>query len=110
MKRTFLSLAMLFLISSSPLPAFSVEQERPATAPTAMQKREQFEKSMEECLGRLGQQLDELKAKAAEKKAQARVEMKQFLSEAEKKQGAASRKLEEMRKASKNKWQKFSSK
>ena len=86
MKRTILSLAMLFLICSSPVPVFAVEQERPETVPTAMQQREQYEKSMEERLGRLGKQLDELKAMAAEKKEQAQVEMKQFLSEAEKKQ------------------------
>ena len=109
MKRILMSLAALFLINFSPLPAFAVEQERPATAPTTTQQREQYEKSIEERLGRLGQQLDELKAKAAGKTEQAREEMKQFLVEAEKKQEAASRKLEEMRKASKNKWQKFSS-
>jgi hypothetical protein len=109
MKRTILSLAALLLINFSPLPAFAGEQERPATAPTATQQREQYVKSIEERLGRLGQQLDELKAKAAGKTEQARVEMKQFLVEAEKKQQAASLKLEEMRKASKNMWLKFTS-
>jgi len=109
MKRSILSLAALFLFNISPCSAFAVEQERPATAPTATQQREQYEKSMEERLGRLGQQLDELKAKAAGKTEQARDEMKQFMVEAEKKQEAASRKLEEMRKVSKQKWQEFSS-
>ena len=109
MKRIIMSLAALLLINSSPVPAFAVEQERPATAPTITQQREQYEKSIEERLARLGQQLDELKAKAAGKTEQARVEMKQFLVEAEKKQQAASLKLEEMRKASKNMWLKFTS-
>lgn len=109
MKATIVSLAVLFLVNLIPALTFGVEQGQPEPAPTAAQPREQYEKSMQERLGRLGRQLDELKASAAGKAEQAREEMNQLVAEAEKKQEAASRKLEEMRKASKQKWGEFTS-
>ncbi len=109
MKQAILSLAAIFLVNLTPCTTFAVEQERSSAAPTAAQERQQYEKSMEDRLGRLGRQFDELKDKAAGKTDQARDEMKRLLTEAEEKQEAASRKLEEMRQASKKKWRKFSS-
>lgn len=106
MNRAILFAAALFLVNGTPCSSLAVAQERPAAAPAASQQKEQYEKGMEERLGRLGKELDELKAKADVK---ARDEMKQLLKEAEKKQDAASRKLEEMRRASQEKWRKFSS-
>ncbi len=107
MKRAILSLAVLFFMGIIPGAPFAGEPERPENGPTATQPREQYEKSMEERLGRIGRQLDELKAKAAGKTEQAREEMKQLVADAEKKREAASRKLEEMRRETKNKWRRF---
>lgn len=106
MNRAILFAAALLLVNGTTGSNLAVAQERQATAPAASQQKEQYEKGMEERLGRLGKELDELKTKADVK---ARDEMSQLLKEAEKKQDAASRKLEEMRRASEEKWRKFSS-
>jgi ribosomal protein S10 len=62
---------------------------------------------MEERLSKLGKELDELKTKAANMAEQARKEMNRHIEDAEKKQKVASRKLEEMRKESQEKWKEF---
>jgi len=54
MKATIVSLAVLFLVNLIPALTLGVEQGPPEPAPTAAQPREQYEKSMQERLGRLG--------------------------------------------------------
>lgn len=108
MKRIMVTLVALLFISVGQLSSNAAEQKQQLTEPMKMQEKEQYEKSMKERLGKLGQQLDELKAKAATKSDQAGEKMKDYLAEAEKKQKAAALKLEEMRKDSKDKWEKFS--
>jgi F0F1-type ATP synthase membrane subunit b/b' len=108
MKRTLHIVAILFFIALSPFLSFADEKNNTATTPEVSQQREQYEKTMEERLAKLGKQLDELKAKAATMTEAARKEVNQQLAEAEKKQMAASRKLEAMRKKSAAQWKKFS--
>ncbi len=108
MKRLILSLAALLFIMAGPLPSIAAEQGQQTTAPKTPQEKEQYEKGMKERLGKLGAQLDELKAKAAARSDQAGQQMKGSLAEAEKKRKAAAVKLEEMKKTSKDKWKKFS--
>lgn len=107
MKRIMAYLTALLFISISPLLTYAVEKQQQATTPATSQHREQYEKTMEERLGKLGKQLDELRAKAAAMTEQARKDLDRQLAEAEKKQKAASRKLEEIRKTSEKEWKKF---
>ena len=107
MKRIMSCLTALFFISISPLLSYGVEKQQQATTLATSQHKEQYEKTMEERLGKLGKQLDELKAKAAAMTEQARKEVNHQLAEAEKKQKTASRKLEEIRKKSEKEWKKF---
>ena len=107
MKRMTLTLAALLFILVGPLSLYAAEQAQQATAPQTPHEKEQYEKGMKERLGKLGKQLDELKATAAAKSGKAEDKMKDYLAEAEKKQKAAARKLEELGKASKDTWGKF---
>lgn len=108
MKRLTLSLTVLLFILVSPLSLIAAEQEQQTTSPKTAQEKEQFEKSMQERLGKLGKQLDELKAKAATKSEQAGKKIKDYLEDAEAKQKEAARKLYELKDASKDTWEKFS--
>ena len=107
MKRIMAYLAALSIISISPVLAYAVEKEPQATAPATMQHRKQYEKTMEERLGKLGKQLDELRTEAAAMTEQARKEADRQLAEAEKKRKAAALKLEEIRKKSEKEWKQF---
>ena len=107
MKRLMSYLTALLFIGISPLLAYAVEKQQQASTPAASQHREQYEKTMEERLGKLGKQLDELRAKAAAMTEQARKDVDRQLAEAEKKQKAASRKLEEIRKKTEKEWKEF---
>lgn len=107
MKRMTVSLTMLLFILAGPLSLPVAGQEQPGRS-KAVQEKEEFEKSMKERLGKLGAQLDELKKKAAADKEQAEAKMKERLAEAETKRQAAVRKLEELGRASKDSWEKFS--
>jgi molecular chaperone GrpE (heat shock protein) len=109
MKRLSFFLAAILFIAAGTLSAYSAEKAHQATTSETAQQKEQYEKSMEERLGKLGKKLDELKAKTAAMGEQARNDMKGYLAEAEKKQKAASEKLESMRKKSVKKWKKFAS-
>ena len=109
MKQTLFFLATLFLVAAGPQFLQAVENERSAASQEMSQDKEHYEKSMEERLGKLGKQLDEMKAKAAAMTEQARKDMGKYVADAEKKQKAASRKLAEMRKKSGKKWKKFAS-
>jgi TolA-binding protein len=107
MKETRLFIALMLMLAAAPLSALTTEKTPGTKAPETVQQREQYEKSMEERLSKLGKELDELKTKAANMAEQTRKEMNRHIEEAEKKQEAASRKLEEMRKESQEKWKEF---
>jgi hypothetical protein len=107
MKRIMAYLTALLFISISPLLSYAVEKQQQATTPATLQHREQYEKTMEERLGKLGKQVDELRARAAAMTEQARKDVDRQLAEAEKRRHAASRKLEEIRKKSEKEWKKF---
>jgi hypothetical protein len=108
MKRITFSLTILLFILSVPLSLPAAGEEHQASGSKAVHEKEAYEKSMQERLGKLGAQLDELKKKADVKKGRAEAQMKVQLAEAEKKRQAAARKLEELRLASKDSWKKFS--
>ncbi len=109
MKQFTFFLAAMFLIAAGPLQSYAAEKEHQPAAPQTSRQKEQYEKSMEERLKKLGRQLDELRAKAAAMTEQARKDVNSYLAEAEKKQKAASRKLDKLRKESVKKWKKFTS-
>ena len=107
MKRMTLALAALLFILAGPLSLYAAGQEQQAAAPKSPHEKEQYEKSMKERLGKIGKDLDELKASAAAKSEHAEGKMKEYLSDAEKKRKAAARKLDELGKASSDTWDKF---
>jgi DNA anti-recombination protein RmuC len=106
MKRINLSIALMLLLTAVPLSALAAEQTPGSKPPEPVQQKEQYEKSMEEHLRKIGKELDELKTKAAYMTEEARKEMSQHIEEVEMKQKLASRKLEEMRKESQKDWKK----
>ena len=106
MKRIMFSLATLFFITVSPLSSYGAEMQQPTTSTTSPHK-EQYEKTMEERLRELGKQLDELKVKVAEITEQTRKDVNHQLTEADKKEKAASHELEELQKKSEKEWKKF---
>ncbi len=106
MKRIKLFIALMLLLVAVPLFALAAEQTPVTKAPEPVQQKEQYEKSIEERLRKIGKELDELKAKAAEMTEEARKEMNQQIEETEMKEKLASLKLEEMRKESQKKWKK----
>ena len=106
MKRMMTIATLLFCFAWSAAP--SLGGDSGSQAPATAQQKEQYEKTMQERLEKLGKRLDELKARAATGTETARKEMNQLLAEAEKKRERAFHKLEEMRKTSEEKWRKFS--
>jgi predicted metal-dependent phosphoesterase TrpH len=109
MKNLPMMIAVLLLLAAAPWRAYAEGEAQSTALPETAQQKEQYEKSMEERLKKLGRGLDELNAKAAAMTAQAKRDMNQRIAEAKTKQKAASAKLEEMRKKSENKWKKFAS-
>jgi biopolymer transport protein ExbB/TolQ len=107
MKRILLLLTVLFLIVISPVLSSAAETAQQSKTADPAQQKEEYEKSMEERLRILGKQLDELKAKAAARTEEARKDLNRYIKDADKKEEAASRKLEETRKASVKMWKKF---
>jgi flagellar hook-basal body complex protein FliE len=103
-----LTLATALFISFSPSATWAAAPEQQAATPNESQEKKHYEKSMQERLGKLGKQLDELKAKAAAMTEQARKDINQDLAAVEKKRESASRKLEATRKESAATWKKFS--
>lgn len=95
MKRILPLAAMLVLIAACPAVSPTVANENAAT-PNLSQEKKQYEQRMEERLGKIGKQLDEVKTRTATMTEQTRKEMNQYLDDAEKKQKAASRKLEKI--------------
>jgi hypothetical protein len=108
MKRTILSLALLLFMLAVP-PALPASGQEGATGrATTAPEQENYEKSMKERLGKLGAQLDALKREADVKAGQVEARLKADLAEAEQKRQEAARKLEELGRASKDSWEKFS--
>ena len=108
MKRIMLSLTMLLVILAGSLSLPVAGEEQQTGRSKAAQEKEEYERSMKERLGKLGERLDELKKKADAEKEHVEVKMKENLAEAEKKRQVAVRKLEELRRESKDSWEKFS--
>jgi DNA anti-recombination protein RmuC len=109
MEKAMLMIAILLVLAATPGRAYAAGEAKSATAPEATQQKEQYEKGMEERLKKFGRQLDELNARAADMTAQAKRDINRRIAEARMKQKAASEKLEEMRKQSEKKWEKFTS-
>jgi|GEM_PF-2301275 len=108
MKRITLSLTMLSIILAGPLSLPATGQEQQTGTTKAAHEKDAYEKSMQERLGKLGAKLDELKKKAEAGSEKAEAKMKQQLAEAEKQRQVAARKLDELGRASKDSWKKFS--
>ncbi len=106
MKKIVLATVLLVLSALLPLASMPAEQISDP-AKQEEQKKEQYEKSMEERFRKLGKSLDELKARAAVTAEQARKDMDRHLADAEKKRKIAAGKLEEMRAEGKKKWSTF---
>jgi F0F1-type ATP synthase membrane subunit b/b' len=103
-----LTLAIVFFVWFSPWASWGAAPEQRAATQDDSQQKRHYEKNMQERLGKLGKELDELKTKAAAMTEQARKNINQDLAEVEKKKETASRKLEKMRKESTATWKKFS--
>ncbi|HET6365541.1 MAG: hypothetical protein ACM30F_03430 [Nitrospirota bacterium] len=106
MKRISLFIALMLLLSSVPLSALAAEKTSGTKTHEPVQQKEQYERSMEERLRKIGKELDELRTNTADMTEEARKEMNQHIEEVEMKQKLASRKLEEMRKESQKEWKK----
>jgi hypothetical protein len=107
MKRVTLPLTALLFILAGPMPLIAAEPEQQTVAPKTAHEKEQYEQGMKERLGRVGADLDRLKADAAAGTGKVEGKMKEYLSDAEKKKRVAERKLDELGKASKESWKKF---
>jgi cell division protein FtsN len=109
MNRILFLLMALLLIAFSPPFSLASDQTQKSAAPETPQQKAEYEKSMEERLGNIGKELDELRAKANARTEEAGKELNQYMKDAEKKREAAVRKLEEVRKATNKTWRKFTS-
>jgi hypothetical protein len=102
---------MIFILAALVLLTFTVTVGSPqlfaAEKEQMSQQKDQYRKSMEERLAKLGKELDELQAKAGATAVQARKDMDKYLAEAEKKRKAAFRKFDQMETESARKWKKF---
>jgi TolA-binding protein len=108
MTRTLYIIAIVLFTTLNPFFSPADEQAKKSTVTESSQQKERYEKNMEERLGKLGRQLDDLKAKAAKMTKEAQKDIKQQLAEAEKKQKAVSRKLDALRRKSEKEWKNFS--
>lgn len=107
MKEIILAVAVTVCVSAFPL-LLSATERTGGSHSEEMQQKEQYEKSMEERLRKLGKELDELKAKAATMTRHASGELDRYIADAEKKRKAVARKLNEMKREGKKKWGRFS--
>lgn len=108
MKRIPVIITMLIFALAS-LPALPVcAGERQEAGAESDREKDAYEKGMEERLGKLGAKLDQLKNKADEKAGRAEAQMRKRLAEAERQRRIAARKLDELGRASKQTWGKFS--
>lgn len=105
MTRIIFLLTALLLTRPLLLPAAA---DQPVRKATAVGDKEKYEQSMQQRLGKLGAQLDELKRKADADSARAEKQFKAHLAEAEQKRQAAAKKLDELGRASRDSWRKFS--
>jgi DNA anti-recombination protein RmuC len=107
MKTLPMMIAVLLLLAAAPWRSYATGEATGITSQEGAQQKEQYEKSMEERLKKLGRELDELNAKAASMTEQVKKDINRGIAEARAKQKAASAKLEEMRKKSVKRWKKF---
>jgi hypothetical protein len=108
MKRITLSLTLLLFTLAAPLALPAAGQESTADGSRTAQEQDHYQKSMKERLGKLGAQLDALKRDADVRAGQVEARMKENLADAEAKRQEAARKLEQLGRASKDSWEKFS--
>jgi hypothetical protein len=107
--RKFIAVLAVVLMSAIPVKAFSEEKTRSSASSAVVSEKEQHERSAEDRLRMIGKRLDELKARTAAASDHARKDMKVLIADAEKKQQAAAKKLNEMRRESSAAWKKVSS-
>lgn len=108
MIRALFLLVAMVLVGLSPLPSAHAAAEQGQTQAAAPSDKEQYEQGMKERLGKVGAELDELKASIERKSAKLERKMKPYVAEAERKHKQALRKLEEVRNASQETWGRFS--
>lgn len=108
MKRILLPPTLLLFILAGPLSLPVAGEEPPTGRAKSTFDKEAYEKNMQELLGKLGAQLDELKKKTEAGTEQAETKMKAELAEIEKARQEAVRKLDALGRASKDSWEKFS--
>ncbi|HEY7724145.1 MAG TPA: hypothetical protein VH880_02335 [Anaeromyxobacteraceae bacterium] len=107
MKRIALLLAAPMLAAIAPSSSPAAGEPREPAARDSSRDREQYERTMEERLRKLGQELDELRAQVAAAAERAGKELEQELRRAEEKHEGASRQLEKLRKESAKRWKKL---
>jgi hypothetical protein len=107
MKNLSLIIAGVLLLAVAPWRSYAAGEPAGAASPEPAQQKEQYEKSMQERLKKLGKELDELNARAAAMTEQAKTDVNRGIAEAKAKQKDASEKLEEMQKKSVKTWKKF---
>jgi hypothetical protein len=107
MKNLSLMIAGVLLFAIAPWRSYAAGEPAGAASPGPAQQKEQYEKSMQERLKKLGKELDELNARAAAMTEQAKTDVNRGIAEAKAKQKDASEKLEEMQKKSVKTWKKF---
>jgi septal ring factor EnvC (AmiA/AmiB activator) len=99
--------AIVILVILSLFTSAAASEKQPAPLHSDTEKKDQYEKNMEERFRRLGKSLDELEARAAAMAEQARRDAERSLGDAEKKRKEAGRKLEEMRTEGRKRWARF---
>jgi len=107
MQRITLFLTLLFMLAG-PLLLPAAGEEQPVNGAEETLEREAYEKSMEERLGELGAQLDALREKANVAAEEATAQLKEQLADTEELRQEAVLKLQELERASRDSWEKFS--
>jgi len=107
MQRITLFLTLLFMLAG-PLLLPAAGEEPQANGAEETLAREAYEKSMEERLGELGAQLDALREKANVAAEEATAQLKEQLADTEELRQEAVLKLQELERASRDSWEKFS--
>jgi len=75
-----------------------------ATKEFTLQQKEDFQKKIQAELDRMQQQIDHLRAKAAQAKTEAQAELNKAIAEPQKRKDAAGKKLQELESASEKAW------
>ena len=111
MKQRRLVLTLILLAMTGALVALQATVTgQQTTTQDAVQQKNQYEKSMEYRLGRLGNRLDHLEAETSVMTEHAKRDMHRYLTDAEKKQKSALHWFEKERRESVTTWKKASAK